>query len=515
MMLKKIANQPNWILVLILLVATFLRVFLLSEVPNGFHQDEATTGYDAYSLLKTMHSQYGAFFPLFSKAFFDYNESLSRFFTIPFVWIFGLNEFSTRIPIAIIGILTVWLLYHLGKEIFNEKVGLLSALFLAISPWHIQFSRIAYTGVLVPFFFCFGLLFFIKSLKQSKYLPLSGLGFGLTLYTYSPARVFIPIFLCGLTAIFWKHLWKNKKQTFTTFIIFISILIVLLNFWISPEGMTRVRTAGLVSNPGQIFLNYFSYFNPKFLFLIGDPFPRHSPKGIGELYFWELLTVSFGIFGLLKEESKTRSLFFIWLLLYPIPAVLTAPDHALRVIVGAPLFAILSGYGFVKMTDIFRLSNKYRLWLTLFVTILSLSFFCKIYFLDYPKQSNYNIWRYGMKELITYTEKSTNQCVLISNRFHHTSIFILFYSQYDPAIYQRSPIDPSISYQNQAGYSLGKYRITPISSSLEVKQNCLLVLKPGEKEVLKKAGYSWQEIRTIKNPRKQPEIELIQISGET
>jgi len=172
-------------LLIILAVATLLRLLFLGTIPNGFFCDEASNAYDSYSMLKTLRDQHGTFLPLFSRALDDYRETLYAFITIPFIKIFGLNEFAARFPAALIGVLTVLVIYHLVKECFDRQTGLFAALLLAINPWHIQFSRIAFRAILIPLLFSLGFLFFVKSFRKNNYLPLSGLIFGLSLYTYS------------------------------------------------------------------------------------------------------------------------------------------------------------------------------------------------------------------------------------------------------------------------------------------------------------------------------------------
>ncbi|MDK1082414.1 MAG: 4-amino-4-deoxy-L-arabinose transferase, partial [Anaerolineae bacterium] len=99
----------------ILVLATLFRLPWLAEIPPGFYVDEASTGYDAYSLMLTSKDQYGEFLPLFARSFGAYNESLYRFVTIIPIRLFGLTEFAVRLPAAIIGIFTVLALYFLAK----------------------------------------------------------------------------------------------------------------------------------------------------------------------------------------------------------------------------------------------------------------------------------------------------------------------------------------------------------------------------------------------------------------
>lgn len=67
----------------ILLLAALLRVPFLSSVPNGFYSVEASTGYDAYSILQTGKDQYGEFLPLFMRSFGDYVEASYRYVMSP------------------------------------------------------------------------------------------------------------------------------------------------------------------------------------------------------------------------------------------------------------------------------------------------------------------------------------------------------------------------------------------------------------------------------------------------
>ena len=66
---------------------------------------------------------------------------------------------------------------------------------------------------------------------------------------------------------------------------------------------------------------------------------------MGQLHYIECLTVFSGIVGLIRTKPQFGPILWLWLLLYLIPAALTSQTHVIRAIVGAPLFAILSGYG--------------------------------------------------------------------------------------------------------------------------------------------------------------------------
>src|SRR3989344_6658242 len=174
-------NLSFYILIVIICIAAVLRFYKLASVPPSLYWDEASLGYNAYSILKTLHDEHGKFLPLTNfAAFGDYKPPGYIYATVPSIAIFGLNEFATRFPSAFFGVLTVILTYFLTKKLFSEGyqkyqkyeeyqelsskreksargtrdtrgtldtpqiIALLSALMLAISPWHIQFSRGAF-----------------------------------------------------------------------------------------------------------------------------------------------------------------------------------------------------------------------------------------------------------------------------------------------------------------------------------------------------------------------------------
>src|SRR3989344_6714089 len=128
-------KRHHVLLLLIILLAGFLRLYRLDSYPVGFHIDEASLGYNGYSMLKTGKDEHGNRFPLYIDMFGDNRPSGYHYLTIAPVAIFGLNEFATRLPGALFGSITVFAIFFLTLSIFqNRKLGLLTALFLAISP---------------------------------------------------------------------------------------------------------------------------------------------------------------------------------------------------------------------------------------------------------------------------------------------------------------------------------------------------------------------------------------------
>src|SRR3990172_12798734 len=165
--------MKKFFLILIILLSFVLRSYKLNTVP-AFNADEAAIGYNAYSLLLTGKDEHGNNWPLHFQSFNDYKPGLYFYLVLPLVKFFGLNEWSVRIPGAFLGVATIFVLYLLIEElkignsivIKNLKLGIseIAALLLAISPWHIHFSRGGWEVNVATFLIVLGLWFFLKRL---------------------------------------------------------------------------------------------------------------------------------------------------------------------------------------------------------------------------------------------------------------------------------------------------------------------------------------------------------------
>ena len=182
----------------ILLLAFLLRFVSVTKFPVGFNADEASFGYDAYSILHTARDQWGNLFPIIFKSFGDYKSPVYGYLTIPSVAIFGLNVFATRLPNIIVGTLAVLAIYLLVNEIVKhakwldrymaEWLGLVAAFLLAVNPWSVMLSRGAVEANLISFFLPMGIYFFLKGFKENKSFVWSSVFFGINMFTYHSAK---------------------------------------------------------------------------------------------------------------------------------------------------------------------------------------------------------------------------------------------------------------------------------------------------------------------------------------
>ena len=100
------------LLTLILIIAVLLRIWNLSHNPAGFFVDEASTGLNAYKILTTGKDTHDKPFPVIFEAVGDYRDPVLIYSAVPFIALFGLNEFSVRLVSAFYGIAAVIILVH-------------------------------------------------------------------------------------------------------------------------------------------------------------------------------------------------------------------------------------------------------------------------------------------------------------------------------------------------------------------------------------------------------------------
>ena len=471
----KLLKSNLIILILIVLLGLFLRVYNLDSVPPGLTWDEASLGYNAYSLGLTLKDEYGTFLPLTLKSFGDYKPALYAYLDIPFVLILGLNEIAVRLPSVLAGIGLIIISYLLIKEIFkNNWLALSVAFFTAISPLSIQFSRTAFESNVAVFLNVLGLFLFIKALKKPNYFFFSALVFILSLLCYQASKVFIPILLIGLLIFFKKEIKFSKQFLISAGILTVTLAVVYFstfflgqsdrlatqNFFAykrSAEVITQISQENNL-NPestqfqilyGEWFAyirglleRYLIYFTPKMLFIDGDYSPRHSVPDLGMLNFYGLLLIPFGFYLLWRKEESEKKIIFFWLFIASIPAVLSRDlISAVRALNLIFPFAVLEGFGlYFLVTKISKTLHFKKIIITfafLLIIFANLALYADFYFVHLPKEYSAD-WLYGYKQVMQKNlDFSKYNKVVFSDKYGQPYIYYLFYSKYPPQKFQQ------------------------------------------------------------------------------
>ena len=512
----------------ILLLAIFLRFWQLGQNPPSLTWDEAAWGYNAYSLGIDGRDEFGRFLPLdYLESFGDFKPPVYAYLDIFPIKIFGLNEFAVRFPSSLLGALTVLVTYFLTKRIFwNSKskdlYALFSALFLAISPWHIMLSRAAFEANAATLFIVGGIWLFLKGIQEKKwYIVISILFFVLSMYTFNTARIVVPILVLFLGLTFRKKLLENKKQTVVALLVGILLILPTLGFLFSPQASLRFKEVNIftdidvVKTSNQEIINdssawsriihnrrvgyalsylkhYFDNFNPNFLFIKGDGNPKFSTQDVGQMYLWDLPFFIAGILFLIKHKEGSWWIIPAWLIIGIIPAA-TAREtpHALRVETTLPTFQILAAYGLVVFLrgisnikyQIAKIQIKYLIFAMCFLfLIFNFLYYIRGYYVHYPYEFS-GEWQYGYKDSIEYIksveENFTN--IYITSDMGRPYIYYLFYTKTDPRIFRKDSVVRRDAFGFVAVDRFGKYSflndVTKIDNSKGSKN--LFIKTPG------------------------------------
>ncbi len=452
--------------ILIIVIAFFLRFYKLGAVPEGLFIDESSEGYSAYSILKTGKDEYGKRLPIIFRSLGDFKTPIYIYLIVPFIYLMDLTPLTVRFPSAFFGFLTIPLLYLFMNEILSKgfkwrkEISLLSSFFLAISPWHILFSRTASESNVSVFLFLSSILFFFKGLKRSIFLIPSFALFALTFTTYHSQRLLVPITLIFLATRYKKKL-LNKSHVRSlilgsVLLFVISLPTILISS--TPGFSARAQRVSIVNNIESLsqnkfenlFLiskkfisNYFGYLSPKTMFITGDPDPGNSLPGIATFYLWQL---PFYIIGLVfvfksKEINNLKFVVLLILLISPIAPALTR-DHYSS-IRSLPLLIpqiIITSFGIYSFSQTIGRNKKLlNSLIKKFIFASTIILFTGSIFKTYNTvfiQHNYQraeYWDYGWKELTQEIDKiDKSHSIIVDTDRSFDYYHILFFMKYDP-----------------------------------------------------------------------------------
>lgn len=503
------------LLVLVVLLITFLGGFLrfykITENPPSLNGDEISMGYDAYSILKTGRDQFGAFMPLTFRSVGDYKNPVPIYLmTIP-IKLFGLTDFSIRLQNAFIGTLMIPIFFLFLIKIFKDKlIALTGTLFLAISIWHIYYSRIEYETLIASLFILLGIWFFMRMFNGGKkWAILSAFFLILTMYTAPAPRLFIPVFILA-ALIFSFPKFKGRWNIFFIFILSCVVLVVPLIYATLFLGAGTRLTMVLISNDIEfqryVLLGYFksfsdfpillfflikrylNYLQPGFLFIDGLNVTLPNTFGLGLLYLFELPWLILGIAEFIKRKIPYKPIFVIWLLTGIVPDSITNnQQHAGRLLQIAPILILITALGAIRFFRWIFHMNKILRMLSLgftlsFIAVVLIHSFL-VYAVHFPRAKGES-YDEGLKQAVLYIrdhQDEYNEIIfdprrgiegpyLVSNPY----LYVLFYTKYDPSIYQT---EPKIQSQDKTYFlKFNKYTFRDINWIEDSKKKDVLLI---------------------------------------
>jgi hypothetical protein len=187
--------------------------------------------------------------------------------------------------------------------------------------------------------------------------------------------------------------------------------------------------------------NYLGYFSPSFLATKGGTHYQFSLQGFGVINPIELPFFYFGLFLLLcniTKQNKVSKLVLFWLLVSPLPAVITRdPYQVVRATTMLPAVYLVIAFGLKGFSDMFSHIDKVSLYKTIIMLSLLFSYFSFKYFDNlvriYPEKHSQS-WQFGYKEAIGFVKENYSQYdkIIITKVYGEPHEFVYFYTLFDP-----------------------------------------------------------------------------------
>lgn len=473
----------------ILILGAALRIHRLEDNPPGLYCDEVAIAANARSIGLTGRNLGGDFLPLYceerSYAFWGVTGILYQpvylYASVPFATLLGCSPLVARLPSVLFGLLGIAGAFALGRLFFERRVGLAAAFLLALSPWHLQFSRIAFEAISLPALLTFGIYCLWRSPEKPRLLAAGAALLGLSTYAYPVAKLLVPLLLAVFVTTRFRQclaagLWGGVALG-------VLLVVVAPNLWLVLSGQQQDRTRELLifsthqldheaavaylreraSEPGWargvlenrtallpfVFVyNYISYVTPGFLYFDGDPNLRHSPGGMGMCLMVTAPLLLIGICVLVRRRHLDPCRFLLgWLLVWPIPASLCVEaPHAIRSIGALPILDLVTALGLVSALDAAKngaMEAGYRSWRSrlaggLLVAVLLLGStemfaYLKRYFVAYPTAS-VAWWQAGISEALqaAVERRTPGHRIWISRAVPYSYLHVLALPGVDP-----------------------------------------------------------------------------------
>jgi len=427
------------ILVIVLSLAAFLRLFQLDELPSILNRDEAALAYNAYLLAENGKDEWQQIWPLTFKSFGDYKLP-GYIYTLALLFkLLPLSDFAVRLPSALSGVLLVLVAYKFAVKVLRVQfaAAMIMSLLVAVLPIFTFYSRIAFEANMALFLLVASLYFMLKD-KANDLLAVLLLVTAIA--TYNTPLLLLPFFVPMIIA------WRIKKPVKNYLYLVLAMcalgiisFMILRNLQSQKSGITifadpttwvkfamhREKMQGIAQKlfanqyvfyAQMIFFNVINMFDLDFLVRFGGSHPWHSVPFFGHMFYtvyFLSLAMLVDILGELffkakewkKRVLKKEHLLVLYLLFVALaPSVVTVDSpHATRSLLFFFILVCLTTLFVNRLLEVFAKRKDLVLMIVFVLLAVEASVYHYRYFSDYPNQQSKATW-VEYKELIQTVE---------------------------------------------------------------------------------------------------------------
>lgn len=442
-------NKRKLYIIIVFLVGLLIRTVFIANIPNALNVDEASAGYEAYSILNYGIDRNANTFPVFLVSWGSGQNVLLTYMIIPFIKLFGLTTLAVRLPMAIIGVISLVVFYLLLKKITNceSNLAIIGLTFLCICPWHIMKSRWGLESNLFPDLILIFIYLLIKGIEdKNKYIYyLSFVIAGITAYSYGTSYFFLPIFLIPTLIMLVKKQKINLKQAIISILIVgvislpIILCVIINTFNLLQIQIGFITVPKLEVNRYKEITSIFSmnFINSslnnfieslKILLFQTDGLEWNSQKPFGLIYYFSIFFTVIGIIYCFKENKIIEKIYNyvinIWFVVAVLLTFICEPNiNRLNII----MFPVI----YYTVIGIYLVFDQKLIFKVLIGALYFLSFVCFI--VNYAKQdwNEYFTFEAGLEEVFNYVDEIGDKQIHITNQIKEPYIYVLFYTKYD------------------------------------------------------------------------------------
>jgi len=464
----------------IVVLGAWLRAWRLGEFPPGIHVDEASIGYNAYCIAMTGRDERGESTPLYCRAW-SADHEYAKYPVFMYSAVAAIRWFGPTIQVlrgvsVTYGLITIVLTAFVGQRAFGWRVGLLSALLLAVQPMHQSHSRSGVEVITFPCFLAAGALLLLVAVKHKRYWPAAALCLAFTFYCYGVARMFVPVLVMGFVAVNYRITRAHWWWILVGAGIALLALVPDIQFLLTGRGTEHFKLISVFGEAGaargrQILasvgwevlaqsriaaslatavVSYFHFLSPVFLCINGGDSVKCGVTKMGLLHMFEVPTLILGVAMLLKHWRRpANNLFLLWLLLYPVADSLTYPPSIARMASSLPALSIVSALGLERIfvacfrLDGFIRGRRRRVSVALAAAIVSLMacevwHYYRVYFGDHFTSVFFQWHRHDLDALqfARAHEQEYDEIVFVDYFDYYTYVVLLFALKADPHEWQ-------------------------------------------------------------------------------
>lgn len=452
-------EKKQWLIVAaIMLVGILVRLLLVGRYPAGLNQDEASAGYDAFAVLNYGIDRNGIHNPMHLIAWGSGQNMAYSWLCMPFIALFGLSAVTVRVPMAIVGSISVALFYFFLKNIRGEDKRLvyLGTFLFAVFPWHIMKSRWGLESNLFPDMILWGVVllsFFLRN-RKGIFLYFGYFLFGFSAYAYGSAYCFLPFFVLPLTVYLYCTKRAELRQLFLAMLILaVVVLPVLVFLFINTFDYPQIDL-GLFTIPrlyanrhtemasvfsGDFLAKSWRNFTGalKILAVQDDGLPWNAIRYFGLTYPITLPLTLWGLFVSLRNfrrrnETGGEFLMDFWLLSSVVLLFVVEPNINRINIIMIPWMY----YTAVGTTELARnIRGGVRTAAAVYGVFFLL--FVGTYFTRYQATIGYSFFE-GLGDAIVHSSQENASRIYVTDNVNQPYIFALFYNRTDPNLYRNT-----------------------------------------------------------------------------